>query len=108
MKGEDINYMHARFRFDSLVSTLPSLTSKCLNELAPPRSLEPHLSMTTWNARAHTENGFQQIRKIFDYTVPSKVTKILLVKDHARNGKEPFCVKIIESTCATFAVGQFN
>ena len=34
-----------------------------------------------------------EIRKFLDYTVPSTVTKILLVKDHARNGKEPFCVK---------------
>ena len=35
---------------------------------------------------------------------------ILLVKDHARKGKEPFCVKTKESTCATlrFVVGQFN
>ena len=38
----------------------------------------------------------------------SKVTKILLVKDHARKGKESFHVKTKDSTCATFAVGQFN
>ena len=53
-------------------------------------------------------NNIISIRKFFKYTVPSKVTKILLVKDHARNGKEPFCVKTIESTCATLAVDQFN
>ena len=57
---------------------------------------------------AHTENGFQQIRKFFDYTVLHKVTNILLVKDHARNRMEPFCVKTIENTCATLAVGQFS
>ena len=70
-----------------------------------------HLSPTfLWNvnARDHTENGFRQIRKICDYTVVSKVTKILLVKDHARKGKESFHVKTKDSTCATFAVGQFN
>ena len=71
------------------------------------RALEPHLSMKR-DARDHTENGFRQIRKICDYTVVSKVTKILLVKDHARKGKESFHVKIKDSTCATFAVGQFN
>ena len=71
------------------------------------RALEPHLSMKR-DARDHTENGFQQIRKICDYTVVSKVTKILLVKDHARKGKESFHVKTKDSTCATFAVGQFN
>ena len=54
--------------------------------------------------RAHTKNGFQQIRKIFDYTALSKVTKNLLVKDHAR--KEPFCVKTIESTCGTLPVQE--
>ena len=47
-------------------------------------------------------------RKIFDYTARSKVTKILLVKDHAHNRKELFCVKNIESTYGTLAVGQFN
>ena len=62
----------------------------------------------TWNAHGHTENGFQQIRKFFDYTDMSKVMKILLVKDHKRNGKAPFCVKTIESTCATLVLGQFN
>ena len=31
--------------------------------------------------------------------------KILLVKDHARNGKESFCIKTIEITCATFGGG---
>ena len=34
--------------------------------------------------------------------------KILLVKDHARKGKESFHVKTKDSTCAAFAVGQFN
>ena len=71
------------------------------------RALEPHLSMKR-DARYHTENGFRQIRKICDYTVVSKVTKILLVKDHARKGKESFHVKTKDNTCATFAVGQFN
>ena len=49
-----------------------------------------------------TENGFQQIRKVSDYTVPSEVTcmKVLLVKVHVRNGKESFR--------ATFTVGLFN
>ena len=42
------------------------------------------------------------IRKIGDYTVLSKVTKILLVKDHARKGKESFHVKTKDSTCAAF------
>ena len=60
------------------------------------------------NARDHTENGFRQIRKICDYIVVSKVTKILLVKDHARKGKESFHVKTKDSTCATFAVCQFK
>ena len=69
--------------------------------------LEPHLSMKR-DARDHTENGFRQIRKIYDYTVVSKVTKILLVKDHARKGKESFHVKTKDLTCAPFAVGQFN
>ena len=45
---------------------------------------------------------------MFDYTVVSKVMKIFLVKDHARNGKEPFFVKTIESTCVSLAVGQFK
>ena len=53
-----------------------------------------------------TQNGFQQIRKFFDYTLASEVTKILLVKDHTQNGKESFCAKTIESTYATFAVGH--
>ena len=34
--------------------------------------------------------------------------KILLVKDHACKGKESFHVKTKDSTCAAFAVGQFN
>ena len=46
--------------------------------------------------------------KIFNCTVLSKVMKILWVKDHARNGKKPFCVITIESTCATLAVGKFK
>ena len=69
--------------------------------------LEPHLSMKR-DARDHIENGFQQIRKICDYRALSKVTKILLVKDHTRKGKDSFHVKTKDSTCATFAVGQFN
>ena len=69
------------------------------------RALEPHLFM---KREMHVTMQFQQIRKICDYTVSSKVTKILLVKDHVRKGKESFHVKIKDSTCATFAVGQFN
>ena len=60
------------------------------------------------NAHDHIENGFQQIRKICNYRALSKVTKILLVKDHACKGKESFHVKTKDSTCAAFAVGQFN
>ena len=41
-------------------------------------------------------------------TTLSKVTKILLVKGHACKGKELFHVKIKDSTCAVFTVGQFN
>ena len=34
--------------------------------------------------------------------------KILLVKDHARKGKESFHIKTKDTyTCAAFAVGQF-
>ena len=53
-------------------------------------------------------NGFQEIRKFSIYTVATEVAKILLVKDHAHKEKESFHVKPKESTCATFAVGQFN
>ena len=60
------------------------------------------------DARDHIENGFQQIRKNCDYRALSTVTKILLVKDHARKGKELFHVKTKDSTCAAFAIGQFN
>ena len=48
------------------------------------------------------------IRKFPELYSSSKVTKILLVKDHACQGKELFCVKTIESTCATLAVGHFK
>ena len=72
---------------------------------ANPRAWAPPF-FETWNARAHAEICFQQIRKIFDFTALSKVSKILLVKDHARNRKEPFCVKTIKSTCATLVVAR--
>ena len=57
------------------------------------------------------QNGLQQIGKCFDLIYGSnEVTKILLVKDHARNGKESFCVKKPSRAlnCATSAVSQFN
>ena len=47
----------------------------------------------TWNAHAQIRNGFQQIRKFSIYTLASEVKMVLLVKDHARKGKESFHVR---------------
>ena len=47
-------------------------------------------------------------KEVLDLYLASEVMKILLVKDHTRKWKESFHAKIIESTCATLAVGQFN
>ena len=55
-----------------------------------------------------TKNGFQQIRQFLVYSVVFDDTKILLVKDHARKGKEPIHVKIKVSTCTKFVVGRLN
>ena len=63
-----------------------------------------------WNVerRCTYRKWLPTYKENFDYTVLSKVMKIFVVNDHAHNGKELFCVKTIESTCATLAVGQCN
>ena len=65
-------------------------------------TLEPHLSMKC-GMHMHVQKMASNKSLVL-----SKVTEILLVKDHARKGKQPFYVKTIEITCATLAVGQFN
>ena len=77
----------------ALWSALPTLLSHEPHPLILPRTrvLESHVHI----------NGYQQIRS------PSRFSWSRIT--HAtRYGKEPFCVKIIESTCTTLAVGQFN
>ena len=62
--------------------SIPTFT--LVSQVLQTRSHEPHtfysarLSPTfyeTWNTRAHMQNGFQQIRKFFDYTVRVKLRR---------------------------------
>ena len=61
---------------------------------------ELHATITTkmFGGVTHVVIVLQKVECTWTYrkwlpTNKSKVMKILLVKDHTRNGKEPFCVK---------------
>ena len=60
------------------------------------QSSHTHWGTSTWK---NNRSGGARVRKIFDCTILSKVTKILLVKDHACNGKELFCLNHLEYLC---------
>ena len=99
------------------IPTSPSTFTLCFTGffIMKTRPHEPHpfyscarLSPTfLWNTWTNGK-WLPTTKEVIDLYLASEVMKILLVKDHTRKWKKSFHAKIIESTCATLAVGQFN